>query len=759
LYQVEWQRVPKSRRPRMGWGSEGRSGGSGAGGGGRGGSKGQSDNRGGGFRDAPKGGSSKGSGKDSSKDGSKGDSKGSGKGKKGRAAPWSFIPLCEETDPLGLWELSQKIPDQWVDQQHGGKMSREKLHVTFLLKMTQGVEHLLRLEDICGSANPVQLQVSDLFLSHVERIRDAEVYCIGVAFSSPELKALKEQWLQEEDDRNRRTHDPYPSSDGHVSLAYVHADVWDDAKDFVDANRGVVQGKNFTVTAITYADENRDQMRLKLAGTSDETDTRSNKTRKGPTSATKVAALEIDGSVMEGGGQILRNSVAYSAILGYPVRITKIRAGRKTPGLQPQHLESFRLVRDVVSAAFEGDTVGSCGVCFRPGKLREGTFSADPKTAGAVTLMVQAAIAPLAFCSDTSEVQVHGGTDVGFSPPFDFLQRVLAPTVESMGISIEMTCKMRGFFPKGGGHVSLFVTGPKGPLKAVSIAERGHVTKIEAICFATPDDGWLDDQEVLAVESEFGPWLRDELADKGSAAKAPQVEVHCQADSPPFARTNFACCEIVVKTSTGGIFHGSAGAVEVSRNKSLYEVWGMTAEKALGPLKAQLKSGSALDEHLLDQLILPASLAQGTSRLLGGKELTLHAQTAIHIAEKMVPGVKFSITNPTPSTTLVECHGIGRRPGSAPMNPAQHNADSSQPGDLVALVSAGSLINVEQDVVASLCNDLDVFSQRNAVDACAKVAEDCFVIQGCTGPDQAVALRVELEQLLSFYGISHVSWL
>jgi len=298
--------------------------------------------------------------------------------------------------------------------------------------------------------------------------------------------------------------------------------------------------------------------------------------------------------------------------------------------------------------------------------------------------------------------------------------------------------------------VSLFVTGPKGPLKAISMAERGHVTKIEVLCFATPSNGWLDEEEVYAVESEFGPWLGGELADKGGSAKAPKVEVHCQAEPPPSANTNFACCEILVKTSTGGIFHGSAGAVEVQRNKSLYELWGMTAEKALGPLKAQLKSGSALDEHLLDQLILPASLAQGTSRLLGGKELTLHAQTAIHIAKKMVPGVQFSVTNPTPNTTLVECHGVGRRPGSPPVEP--------DVGDLVAQLTEGSLVIAEESLVESLSNDLGMFSNNHGVDARAEVAKDCVVIRGCTGPEQAAALKVELDQLLSFYGYSKVVW-
>ena len=48
--------------------------------------------------------------------------------------------------------------------------------------------------------------------------------------------------------------------------------------------------------------------------------------------------LTIDGSYGEGGGQILRTSLALSLVTGTPVRIEKIRAGRKKPGLLRQHL-------------------------------------------------------------------------------------------------------------------------------------------------------------------------------------------------------------------------------------------------------------------------------------------------------------------------------------------------------------------------------------------------------------------------------------
>jgi len=169
-------------------------------------------------------------------------------------------------------------------------------------------------------------------------------------------------------------------------------------------------------------------------------------------------------------------------------------------------------------------------------------------------------------------------------------------------------------------------------------------------------------------------------------------------------------------------------------------------------LKKQLNSHAALDEHLLDQLILPASLAQGTSRLLGGKELSLHAQTAVHIAEKMVPGVRFSVSKPSPETTLVECHGVGRKPGAPPTAPP------SAAAELLAQLGVGALSYAEPGMIASLQNDLGQFSQHMGTQARADVAADTVVVTGCSSAGQADACQAELERMFEFYSLGQVQW-
>jgi RNA 3'-terminal phosphate cyclase (ATP) len=82
-----------------------------------------------------------------------------------------------------------------------------------------------------------------------------------------------------------------------------------------------------------------------------------------------VILLKIDGTLGEGGGQILRSSLSLSLVTGKAFRIENVRAGREKPGLLRQHLTAALGAAEVCGAETEGATLGSTCLTFRPAKL------------------------------------------------------------------------------------------------------------------------------------------------------------------------------------------------------------------------------------------------------------------------------------------------------------------------------------------------------------------------------------------------------
>ncbi len=87
--------------------------------------------------------------------------------------------------------------------------------------------------------------------------------------------------------------------------------------------------------------------------------------------------IEIDGSVGEGGGQVLRTSLALAAVLRREVRVFNIRAGRVEPGLKAQHLTGAKALTQICSASSKGLQIGSTDFTFSPGALKAGFFRFD----------------------------------------------------------------------------------------------------------------------------------------------------------------------------------------------------------------------------------------------------------------------------------------------------------------------------------------------------------------------------------------------
>lgn len=76
--------------------------------------------------------------------------------------------------------------------------------------------------------------------------------------------------------------------------------------------------------------------------------------------------LTIDGSLGEGGGQVLRSSLALSLVTGRPFVMEKIRAGRKKPGLMRQHLTAVEAAAEIGQAEVTGAAIGSKQRSHRP---------------------------------------------------------------------------------------------------------------------------------------------------------------------------------------------------------------------------------------------------------------------------------------------------------------------------------------------------------------------------------------------------------
>jgi RNA 3'-terminal phosphate cyclase (ATP) len=95
--------------------------------------------------------------------------------------------------------------------------------------------------------------------------------------------------------------------------------------------------------------------------------------------------LKIDGSLGEGGGQILRSSLALSLVTGKPFAIGQIRAHRKKPGLMRQHLAAVTAAAEVSQARVEGAELGSMRLSFCPGSVRADNYVFDVGSAGSAT--------------------------------------------------------------------------------------------------------------------------------------------------------------------------------------------------------------------------------------------------------------------------------------------------------------------------------------------------------------------------------------
>ncbi len=325
-----------------------------------------------------------------------------------------------------------------------------------------------------------------------------------------------------------------------------------------------------------------------------------------------VDLVEIDGSYGEGGGQILRTALAFSAILKIPLRVKNVRATRKNPGLGNQHLAAVNALARISGATSQGNKIGSQTLTFIPQEIRPGDYEFKIGTAGSVTLLLQAIFLPLCLARGGSTLTLVGGTHVPWSPPFHYFSQVLLPNLKPMRVSAEAMIEKWGFYPKGGGRVQLKIN-PIDGLEPVSLIERGLLKKISGIsAIANLPKHVAERQTEQALKR-----IRRELKIN--------PEIAILSDAPSIGQGSF----LFLLAEYEGIVVGFSSLG--GRGKPAEKV----ADEAVDYLKDYVESDGCVDSHLADQLVPFMALARGTSSFTT-QRITEHLLTNLWVVAHFV---------------------------------------------------------------------------------------------------------------------------
>ncbi len=340
--------------------------------------------------------------------------------------------------------------------------------------------------------------------------------------------------------------------------------------------------------------------------------------------------IKLDGSYLEGGGQILRTALALSVLTQKPFTIDNIRANRTEPGLKQQHLIGVRAIRDLCDGVVEGAQIGSKQITFYPRKIVKGAeITIDIETAGSITLLLQTILLPCLFSGKRFQLTLKGGTDVSFSPQYDYFANVVFPQFLRYGAGT-ISLKKRGYYPKGQGEFFfdvkkkiLFddIVSGTASFRSLSLLDRGTLVKIAGVSHASTDlaDARVAERQAQAATAHLLKW------------KVP-VEIVSSYNQTASTGSGITLWAIFTGNSTDAdtIDPIRLGADVLGEKNKRAETIG---EECAQQLNTALASAAPVDKHLADQLIPLLGIVGGE---IAVEEITNHTLTNIYVVEQFL---------------------------------------------------------------------------------------------------------------------------
>jgi RNA 3'-terminal phosphate cyclase (ATP) len=323
--------------------------------------------------------------------------------------------------------------------------------------------------------------------------------------------------------------------------------------------------------------------------------------------------VSIDGSMGEGGGQILRTSLALSCITGKQMHIENIRAARRNPGLAKQHVCCVQAACQICNGKSKGAEQSSKVLDFQPETVRSGEFCFDIGSAGSASLVIQTVLPALFLADKSSMVTVTGGTHNPLAPPFDFLFETFLPAIASAGFQGNCRLIKHGFFPAGGGKMALNIQP-----RQKSASGRPQIIKL---CRAS---------QKFQIKARI------------YMAKLPMQIAQRQEKLLLQSGLNIQDIEHVIVTDSNG--PGNAVCIRLcGYNRTMvFTAFGMRGKpseevisEVVNLVKHFVNSGAAVDRFLADQVLIYMAMANGGCYTTDW--ISTHTETNMEVIKKFLP--------------------------------------------------------------------------------------------------------------------------